>query len=389
MALIIILIVLGVCGYAGWKLEIFGGPEKKVKLLSPLIEENKSNPLSGSLFKTDKKNAGKTVFGFLPYWNLEKFTPHWSVLTHLSYFGIEIDKEGEFNKTDPGYSSLFKDQYQKIKKEAVKNNVKNILTVRFFDNDGISTLVNAPYRRQNFLKNLSAIVTNQEYDGVNLDFEFVGSAPVYTVNNFTELVKETKKALPGKHITVCAYADAAYKLRLQNIKEVAAAADAVVVMAYDYFRPGSITAGPVAPGGGGREGKKYDYDVDLTIRDYLKEAAAEKIILGIPLYGYEWVVVNTEPYSHTLSAQAGLASYNRIKTLIAEKNINVLWDDTAKVPYFNFYDAETSEQKQVYFENERSLSIKFNLIKQAGLNGVALWALGYEGDSPEIWKLLK
>ena len=380
-------------GYIGWQLNLFGSEGEQIKLLSPLVDQKTdSNLLSGSLFKPNiKKTSGKIIYGFLPYWNIEKFTPQWNSLTHLAYFGVEVNKEGEFNKTDPGYTALFKNEYQKLKKEAVKNSVKNILTVRFFDNDGISTLVNSPYRRQNLIKNLTEIVKNQEYDGLNLDFEFVGSAPVYTVNNFTELVKETKKTFPGKHISVCAYADAAYKARLQNIKDLVNPniADAIVVMAYDYFRPGSLTAGPVAPVGGGRDGKKYNYDVDLTIRDYLKEAPAEKIILGVPLYGYEWVVMNTEPYAKTLGAQAGLASYNRIKNLIAEKNINVLWDDMAKVPYFNFYDEETSEQKQIYFENERSLGIKFTLFKQAGLNGVALWALGYEGDSPEIWKLLK
>ena len=41
---------------------------------------------------------------------------------------------------------------------------------------------------------------------------------------------------------------------------------------------------------------------------------------------------------------------------------------------------------QIYFEDERSLKAKLELVKQTGLGGVGFWALGYEGEDEEIWR---
>jgi spore germination protein YaaH len=45
--------------------------------------------------------------------------------------------------------------------------------------------------------------------------------------------------------------------------------------------------------------------------------------------------------------------------------------------------------RQVYFENERSLRAKYELIKANDLAGVGIWALGYDGGYQELWNLLK
>ena len=42
----------------------------------------------------------------------------------------------------------------------------------------------------------------------------------------------------------------------------------------------------------------------------------------------------------------------------------------------------------LYYENSRSLSYKLDLVNQLDLAGVAIWALGYEGDSRELWETI-
>jgi spore germination protein YaaH len=42
----------------------------------------------------------------------------------------------------------------------------------------------------------------------------------------------------------------------------------------------------------------------------------------------------------------------------------------------------------VYFENSRSLSYKLDYVNQLNLGGIAIWALGYEGDSRELWDVV-
>jgi len=55
-------------------------------------------------------------------------------------------------------------------------------------------------------------------------------------------------------------------------------------------------------------------------------------------------------------------------------------------PWF-FYQQE-NKIKQIYYENKRSLKYKMELVKQLKLAGISIWALGYEGNSPEIWNAL-
>jgi spore germination protein YaaH len=43
---------------------------------------------------------------------------------------------------------------------------------------------------------------------------------------------------------------------------------------------------------------------------------------------------------------------------------------------------------QAYFENIESLRAKMELAKQTQVGGVGFWALGYEGDDGELWKMV-
>ena len=44
------------------------------------------------------------------------------------------------------------------------------------------------------------------------------------------------------------------------------------------------------------------------------------------------------------------------------------------------------EMMQIYFENLESLRLKFNLVAESQMGGVGFWALGYEGETNEVWK---
>jgi GH18 family chitinase len=39
----------------------------------------------------------------------------------------------------------------------------------------------------------------------------------------------------------------------------------------------------------------------------------------------------------------------------------------------------------IYYENPTSISFKLEYVKQLDLAGIAIWALGYEGHTRELW----
>jgi spore germination protein YaaH len=44
--------------------------------------------------------------------------------------------------------------------------------------------------------------------------------------------------------------------------------------------------------------------------------------------------------------------------------------------------------QMIYYEDARSLAYKLDLVNQVDLGGIAIWAVGYEGKSTELWDVI-
>ena len=69
-----------------------------------------------------------------------------------------------------------------------------------------------------------------------------------------------------------------------------------------------------------------------------------------------------------------------------EKNPTLDWDETALAPRAIY--TEKGQIFQIYFDNETSLGLKYDLVNQSGIAGIGIWALGYDGEYPNLWNLL-
>ena len=127
------------------------------------------------------------------------------------------------------------------------------------------------------------------------------------------------------------------------------------------------------------------------LADYKNAAGSDKLILGVPYYGYNWVVEDANPNSTRIPGNDVLGfsiSQNYAQIADSDYKKNILWDEEAKVPYFT-YTSSTGATRQVYFENADSLKEKYILAKKENLQGVGIWALGYDEDKKELWQLLR
>jgi spore germination protein YaaH len=162
-------------------------------------------------------------------------------------------------------------------------------------------------------------------------------------------------------------------------------------MAYDFHRPSSDTAGPVSPIDG--KGVHAEYDIRTMIQDYMKRSDPRKLIMGVPYYGYNWVVTEPTEYAQRIPGNDYIGysqsqTYSMIMDTIIDINPVVYWDELGKVPYYSYVSNNTGSIREVYFENLDSLKIKYDLVKQNNMGGVGIWALGYDGGYQELWNLL-
>lgn len=135
-------------------------------------------------------------------------------------------------------------------------------------------------------------------------------------------------------------------------------ADFIYLMAYDRHYLGG-EAGPVAP---------LDW-AEAVVRYAVGVIPAQKLILGVPLYGYEW---GEDPAKN--ASYGGAFLTNRV----AQAGAEAIWDPVAAEYRAEWQSPEG--KRTAWWGDERSLEAKLHLAYQYNLKGIALWRLGLEPD---------
>lgn len=345
------------------------------------------------------KDRNKIVYGFLPYWNLEKVDLQ-PELTHLSYFSLTIDGDGNIltrDKDNPeageiGYLKLDSDNFKEVSDELAQQGKQLELTLTQFDEDDISKLLTTKKSQQQFLVSLDNILIIYNVSGLNIDIECSGSECQKLQQPMADFMALVHQYLAEKHpdvnLSLDVYANAPKKTNIWDPKKLEPFVDHFIVMAYDFHRKTSPQAGPVAPIFGGQ--KNWDSDITTNLKDLLSSVPNKKILLGVPFYGYQWQTVSREPQAHTYPDTGATVYLDFVADLIQNKEIYKLeegWSDEALSPFVTYEDDD--EFYIIYYENSRSLGYKLELVNQLDLGGVAIWALGYEGQSRELWDAIK
>lgn len=361
-----------------------------VKLTSPQtpVEEILYSPLG----KLTKKPH---IIGFLPYWLIDKAQESYKdTITSLTYFGLTIGPDGRILKLlnpaeeEPGWTTFKQDRVEKILIQAKTEKLDTSLLIFTGDEDDILNIISTPLESaQNLLSDIAPIMQKYSLTDLNMDIESFDKASASSQLKYAEFLKEVKKILSESKLgtlTVDITPESLIKPRLTNISLIASIADYIVLMGYDYHYIYSLRSGPVAPIGGA--GSFREYDVETAIKLALQVVPPEKLILGIPLYGYEWETLSDHPVSGVIPGSGKTASSKRISEILASCNNCILGtDEEAQQPYIII--PESNYFRQIFYENQESLSKKLELAKKYKLGGVAFWALGYEDST--ILKPLK
>lgn len=365
------------------------GPTSVVYINRHGVDLDKAFQASPSGILTAHGQFRNEVMGFLPYWAVPKLDQiDTSAVTSISYFGLEVDGNGEVIKFDAngrpveGWTYLQKDEdLQNFIKKTKNAKLKVYLTLKAFNLDNIVSLTTSDKAREQFINAAIHLMNTKGFDGLNIDFEYIGTPAKQVRDGFSSLMIGLYKAMkaqnPESILTIDTFIDAASTTRIHDIPVLAENSDGLVIMGYDFHTPSSIKPGPVAPMDG----------TGLTIRglmsSYLDKAPADKLILAVPYYGYDWPVKQSGKGFEVIGTkqQVNTIPYAEI---IAAGSVSTFWDENAQVPWYTYKDGQTGQQRVVYFENVRSLSIKYDFIKKNNMQGIALWALGFDGRRTEL-----
>ena len=149
---------------------------------------------------------------------------------------------------------------------------------------------------------------------------------------------------------------------------VGAAVDGVLLMTYEW----GYSYGPpmaIAP----------IRNVRQVIEYALTEMKAEQIFLGIPNYGYDWLL----PYQQ--GRRAPSISNQEAVQLAIRHYAAIRYDQEAQSPWFRYVDG-SGQEHEVWFEDARSIKAKLALTQEYGLYGVGYWNL--MRPFPQNWVVL-
>ena len=105
-----------------------------------------------------------------------------------------------------------------------------------------------------------------------------------------------------------------------------------------------------------------------------------KIMMGMPLYGYDW----TLPYVPGGEFAESVGNQEAIDRA-AQHGAAIKYDRQSESPNYDYRDS-SGKQHVVWFEDARSVEAKYRLVSEYGLRGVSYWVLAQ--PFPQNWQVL-
>lgn len=331
------------------------------------------------------------VMGFLPYWLLSKTQPEsLSHLNRLTYFGLTLAGDGTLvihtspQETEPGWLALDKGKWQAKVAELSKNTFDTSLLIHLSNEASISALLaDPPTHAVTMINQAEPLMKQYHFVDLNLDIESFKTASPATREAMSTFLRSTKAELQKRQLgtlTTELTVSSLIKDQLLDPIVVGQVSDRVVLMAYDFHYRDSYISGSVAPIGGAKI--KTEYDVNQSISLATQSIPPHKLILGIPLYGYEWESLSASPEAAVIPGTGKTATLTRVQDLQQNcASCSAGRDALSDTPYIIAPPNSESAYQQIFYEDQQSLKSKLELAKQYNLGGIAFWAMGYENPN--------
>ena len=215
--------------------------------------------------------------------------------------------------------------------------------------------------QENLIENLLETVQEKGYVGVDVDFEYIRPEDQVGYADFVNRLRETMNENGYRVSVALAPKTSSYQKGLlyeaMDYHLLGQSANTVFLMTYEW----GYTYGPplpVAPLPNVRQVLEYA----------LTEIPKEKIVLGIPNYGYSWPL----PYERGVT-KARLIGNVEANVIAAERGVEIQYDERYQSPFF-YYEIG-GRRYEVWFEDVRSIYAKLQLAAEKDIRGVGYWNL--------------
>ena len=367
------------------------------------------------------------VYGWIPYWRTATGTAdalvHLSSFTQISPFGFTLKKDGTLFDA----AKLTEEPWVSFIATAKQQKVKVIPTVMSGDGDTLHAILSNSKTRIALEDEIAAMVKDRGYDGVDIDFE---GKKAETKVYFSLFLKGLYQRM-GKKLVYCSIeARTPLASRYDTIpKDIQYAndfvqinkyCDRVNIMAYDQgtidLRLNEAQKGPYIP-------VADPLWVEKAVKEAMKTISKNKIMIGVPTYGYEYQFKPLSEsgyrydlqwafnprYATELAASLGITPMRN-----SAGELSFIYTPTSTAPAIptsvavdpglsnnsalgttSFTAGATSTpvvaaplQNIVWWSDAKAIADKVALARKLGVKGVAVFKID-GGEDPNMWSVLK
>ena len=325
--------------------------------------------LSPDLSRIEKEYS---VAGWMPVTDLENshktFEDNINLFDYISPHERKLEADGSITRVGKSFDAG-------LMEKSALNNIKVLPTItnNFDKNDVGSNLLLDNNLVDNHINNIVELVEEENYDGIDLDYE--GLKPEVK-DQFTSFIQRLADNLHSKgkilSVTVQAKKNDNNTWRgpgAMDYEELGKVVDQLRVMTYDYSRL-DTRPGAIAP-------INWFQDVLQYTKKYIPQ---NKIIAGIPTYGYKWCLENKNNCE-----RKGLV-YEGVENIIKRYGVTPEWNSKNKAPWLLYID-ELENKYAVNYENHESLKAKLEIVRAEEVGGISIWRLGSE--DPDNYKVIE
>lgn len=328
---------------------------------------------------------------WVPYWALDASLPEFDSrgpsMREVSPFWFNAAGVDQII-VDPNASAELTAQFMEKAKRSGVDVVPSIIDA--LPAGEMAAILADPATRSQHVDTIRAFAADGGFDGIDIDYEqfaFADGRDTWSATrpNWVSFVEELAAALHADGRTLTVSIPPVYDAGqtpesgywVYDYGAIAEHVDRIRMMVYDY----SVgTPGPIAP---------VDWVESAIVGAIEAAGSPDKLVLGLPAYGRNWPVsvagvcpAADVPGRTTVSARS-------VDDLIARRQGRpVRVDDTGE--WMFDYELEVTDgtttcvqTRRVQYVDGDGIRLRMDLAREYRLDGVALWALGFDDDA--VW----
>ena len=309
------------------------------------------------------------VVGYYPHWvvdNLSVDEVNLNVVTHVVHSFAWPNEDGSISS----YDGMFGTDFGNVIHSQGR---KFLLSLGGWGNHmGFEAIVGNQNLRELFIYNLTSLLLTNDYDGVDLDWEFPDSqADKENLNLLVFEMDSIFNTINPNWIISMAIPVSNWWGQWHDFEFLVNHVDFFNAMTYGTHGNWSSHSGHLAPlyssPSGDPDGSCH------TNMDYLSNLRGipkDKINMGMPFWGAQWESSNiNEPFTGNI---VDIMYYDIVELIGNGWSYN--WDNDALCPYL----IKNDSTRIITYENQQSIGEKCQYVSENEIGGVMIWALSYD-----------